>query len=139
MDAITFKIVTPEGVIYEDDIDKVTIPTRAGAITVYPEHGALVSVLRPGELNIHKGGAVVNLAVASGFFEVRPNSEVYIMADTAERAEEIDLERAEQARARAEELMKQKTGVEDVDFARIQAMIDREMARISVGKKYKNV
>jgi len=139
MDAITFKIVTPEGVIYDDSIDKVTIPTKAGAITVYPDHAALVSVLRPGELNIHKDGNVVNLAVASGFFEVRPNSEVYIMADTAERAEEIDLERAEQARQRAEELMKQKLGAEDVDFARIQAMIDREMARISVGKKYKKI
>jgi len=139
MDSITFKIVTPEGIKYEDVIEKVTIPTKAGAITVYPEHAPLVSILRAGELNIHKDGNVTNLAIAGGFFEIRPNSQVYVMADTAERAEEIDLERAQQARERAEELMKQQHDMEDVDFARIQAMIDREMARISVGNKYKNV
>ncbi len=136
---INFKIVTPEGTTYEDRIDKVTIPTTSGAITVLPDHIPLVSVLKAGEMNIHKENTVVNLAVSSGVLEIRPNSEVYIMADTAERSEEIDLERAEQARTRAEELLKQQENVIDIDFAYLQAKIEKELARISVGNKYRNL
>ncbi|NCO04624.1 MAG: ATP synthase F1 subunit epsilon [Candidatus Magasanikbacteria bacterium] len=137
---IDFKIVTPEGTIYEDQIEKVTIPTQAGEITVYEDHVPLVSILKPGELNIHKEkDAVVNLAVSSGIIEVRENSQVYIIADTAERAADIDIKRAEEAKVRAEELMKQQEYALDVDFARLQGKIEKELVRINVGNKYKNV
>ncbi|PIR03388.1 MAG: ATP synthase F1 subunit epsilon [Candidatus Magasanikbacteria bacterium CG11_big_fil_rev_8_21_14_0_20_43_7] len=136
---ITFKIVTPDGVTYEDEIEKVTIPTGAGEITVLENHAPLVSTLRPGIIYVHKEKNVVELAVSTGILEIRPNSEVYLMADTSERAEEIDVGRAEDARKRAEELMKQQDDTADVDFARIQAMIERETARISVGNRYRKL
>lgn len=136
---IDFKIVKPEGVVYEDIIEKVTIPTLAGEITVLPEHSPLVSVLATGIVIIKKKDFEVNLAVSGGILEIRQDSKVYIMADSAERAEEIDLERAEQARQRAEKLLEEKSNLDDVDFAKLQAVIEREMNRINVGKKYRKL
>ncbi len=132
-----FKIVTPNGIVYEDTVDKVAIPTKLGDIVVLEKHAPIVSVLRAGELVIHKDKNEIPLAIAGGVLEVRPTGEVYVMADAAERAEEIDLERAEAARARAEELMKQKDAALNIDFARLQAKIEKEMARLTVGKKYR--
>lgn len=134
-----FKIVTPQGVIYEDNIEKVTIPTEAGVITVLENHIPMVSILKPGEMFVYKENQMIPLAVSTGMLEIRPSGEVYIIADTAERAEHIDITRAEAARARAEELIKQQHDIADVDFARLQAKIEKELARISVGKKYRDV
>ena len=136
---INFKIATPEKVVYEDTIFQVSIPTTSGEITVLPNHIPLVSVLVAGELNIKDKEGEHAIALAGGFLEVRGNNEIIILTDNAERAEEIDLERAEEARKRAEEEMEQAKSREDVDFARLQAVIDREMNRVRVGKKYKNV
>lgn len=136
---MNFTIVKPDGIVYQDEVEKLTIPTEAGEITILDNHAPMVSVLKAGELIIHKSGNIVNLSVAGGVIEIKPNNEISIMADSAERAEEIDIERAEEARKRAEELLKQQKDTESIDFARIQAMIDREMARISVGKKYRKL
>jgi len=134
---IEFRIVTPEGIVYQDAIEQVTIPTATGQITVLPNHIGLVSLLRAGELLLKKDGQTIALAVSTGIIEVRPNSKVYILADTAERAERIDVERAELARHRAQELLKQQEHIEDVDFARIQASLEKELARLHVAKKYR--
>lgn len=132
-----FKIVTPDGVKYDDTVLSVSIPTENGEITVLEQHAALVSVLRAGELLIKKSDHDVLIAVSGGVVEVRETGDVYILADTAEHAEHIDLERAEAARKRAEELMAQIQHTEDVDFTRIQAAIEKEIVRIHVAKKYR--
>lgn len=134
---LKFKIVTPNGVIYEDEIDQLTIPTASGEITVLPNHIPLISILSAGELVVKKEGVEIPMSVSSGIVEVRPNNELHIMAETAERAEHIDVERAEAGRLRAEELMKQQKFVDDVDFARVVAKMEKELARLRVGKKYK--
>ncbi len=139
MKTLKLKIATPEKVIYENEILQVSIPTMDGEITVLPNHVPLVSVLKAGEMRIVDKDGEQILAVSGGFLEVRGQNEIVILADNAERATEIDVDRAEQARLRAEELMKQTKSVEDVDFAKLQAMIDREMNRIKVGRKYKNI
>ncbi len=139
MAKINFKIITMERVVYEDEVEQVTIPTAAGEITVLPRHAPLVSLLKPGELRIRKDGYDVLLSVSTGFVEVRPKSEVIILADTAERAEEIDLERAEQARRRAEEMLKEKERLDDVQFARLQAQLEKELARLKVGRRYRKL
>ncbi len=133
------KIVTPDGITYESEIDQVSIPTQNGEITVLPNHIPLVSVLKAGEIRAQKNSQEVGLSVSGGVVEVRPHSEIYILADTAERAEHIDLERAETARIRANEMMKHISMTETVEFARIQAKIEKELARIQVGKKYKKL
>ncbi|MFZ2189720.1 MAG: ATP synthase F1 subunit epsilon [Candidatus Magasanikiibacteriota bacterium] len=139
MNTIKFKIATPEKVVYENEIFQVSIPTMSGEITVLPNHIPLVSVLKAGELKIVDKDGEHPFAVSGGFLEIKGNNELIILADNIERADAIDIDRAEQARIRAEEEMtKAKTG-EDVNFARLQAVIDREMNRVRVAKKYKNV
>jgi F-type H+-transporting ATPase subunit epsilon len=136
---LDFKIVTPEGIVYEDKVEKVTVPTTTGEITVLPKHIPLVSILKAGELVVTKSGNETAMSVAGGIIELQENGNLYIMADSAERAEHIDIERAEAARARAQELLKQKENMADVDFARLQSKIERELARIKVGKKYRRI
>lgn len=136
---LQFKLVTPAGVKYNDDATKVTIPTEAGEITVHPRHNVLISTLRAGEITVHKTDGEVQLAVSHGVLQIRPDNQVYVMADTAEHAAEIDLERAEEAKKRAEELLSEADTESAVEYARIQAQIEKELARISVGNKYKDV
>jgi len=136
---ISFKVVTLHGVTYEDEIQKVTIPTQCGEVTILENHSPLVSVLKPGEMIIHKDGQEIPLVISTGILDIRPTGEVYVMADTAERAEDIDVERAEEARTRAEELMKEQKNIENFDFARMQVMIEKELARIDVGNKYRKL
>lgn len=135
---IKLKIATPEKIVYENDILQVSIPTMDGEITVLPHHIPLVSVLKAGELRIIDKEGEHLMAVSGGFLEVRGNSELVILADNAERADIIDIDRAEEARKRAEEQMAKAKSGENVDYARLQAIIDREMNRIKVGKKYRS-
>ena len=136
---LQFKIATPERVVYEDEINQVSIPTTSGEVTILPNHIPLVSVIKSGEIKIvDKDGEHV-LAIAGGFLEVRDDNEIIILADNAERAEEIDIEKAEEARARAQKEIEEAKGEENTDFAKLQAVLDREMNRIRVGKKYKKL
>ncbi len=129
-------IATPQGTIYEDkQIKSLTVPTAAGVITIMDDHIPFVSIITAGELIIDKGDHQVELAVSKGIIEIRRESEIHILADTAERAEEIDLARAEEARQKAIEYLKRKQDIADVEFARVQAKIDKELARINVAKK----
>lgn len=137
MSLINFKIITPEKVTYEaDDVRRVTIPTADGEITVLPNHMPLVSLLVPGELRIQKKEQTILMAVSTGFVEIRQHSEIYILADTAERAEEIDQQRAEAARQRVQTMLAEKQNQADIDYARLQATLNRELARLKVAEKY---
>jgi len=136
---LKFKIVTPEKVIYENEIFQVSIPTTSGEITILPHHIPLVSVLKAGELKIKDKDGEHNMAVSGGFIEVRGNNEIVILADHAERVADIDISKVEEARQRAEEQMKNIKNVQDVDYARLQAAIDREVNKLKIAKKYRNL
>ena len=136
---LKFKIVTPEKVIYESEILQVTLPTMSGEITILPNHIPLISVLKAGEIKIKDKNGEHNLAVSGGFLEVRGNNEIIILADHAERVADIDLAKTEEAKQRAEEQMKKIKDVQDVDYARLQAVIDRELNKIKIAKKYRNL
>ncbi|OIO18161.1 ATP synthase F1 subunit epsilon [Candidatus Kuenenbacteria bacterium CG11_big_fil_rev_8_21_14_0_20_37_9] len=136
---IKIKIVTPERVVLEDTCTEVIIPTTTGIIGVLARHTPLVSILKPGEIKLKNGGEITSFAVSSGFVEVRPNSKVVILADTAEHAGEIDIERAETARQRAEKMLKEKTSAEDVEYAHLQAIIEKEIARARIARKYRKI
>jgi len=135
---IHFKIATPEKVVYEDEIDQVSLPTKMGEITVLPNHLPLVSSLNPGEILIKKGKMDLPLVVSGGFAELN-NNKMVILADTAERVEEIDVERAEQARQKAKDLLEKRQDAEAVDFTALAAKMEKEMARLKVAKKYKKL
>jgi len=134
---INFKIATPEQVVFKDEVEQITLPTKMGEITVLPDHIPLIAVLTPGEVFIKKGNVKQAMSVSGGFIEVQAEK-VVVLADTAERAEEIDIKRAEEARERAQQAMSKKH-MDAVQFAGLAAQIEKEMARIRVGQKYKRV
>lgn len=132
-DTLTFKVTTPEGIVFSDEVDEVVLPTANGEIGILPHHIPLVSLLVPGELRIKKGGETTYLAVSGGFIEVQPNV-VVVLADTAERADDIDEQRAEEARKRAQELAEQKRS-DATEFAALSAKIEKELTRLRVVRK----
>lgn len=125
-------IVTAERAVYSDDVDMVIAPGVEGELGILPHHAPLMTTLRIGELRVKKGGEEIALAVSGGFLEVRPDR-VVILTDAAERAEEIDVARAEEAKQRAQKRLAEKPlpGVE-IDEARAEAALRRALARLKV-------
>lgn len=131
---IKFKIVTPEKTVLEEEVLQATLPVTDGEITILPNHRSYIASLKAGEICLKREEGDICIAVSGGFIEFNKNSLV-VLADTAERAEEIDIERAEEARKRAEEIKKEKISMDDTEYARVAASIEKEMARIKVAKK----
>lgn len=134
-----FQIITPERVVFTDEVSQLTIMTASGEITILPHHLPLVSVIKPGELRYKKNNDEYAVAVSGGFVEVRPDNTVVVLADTAEHAHEIDLTRAEAARAKAAKLMEEARGKESVDYAAMQVALERALTRIKVANKYRKL
>lgn len=136
---IKFEIVTPERIVLKEEAMQVTVPTKDGVITVLPHHIPLISILKPGVVEIKTiTGEREVMAVSGGFVEVLRNK-IVVLADTAERAEEIDIERAEEARKRAEEIKKDMAKQDDVQFAAIAAKIEKEFARTSAVGRWRKI
>lgn len=132
---IKFKVVTPERTVFRDEIDQVTLPATDGEVTILPNHTPYITVLGFGEIVLKKNGKETSLAVSGGFVEFNKN-ELVILADMAEREEEIDLARAEDAKKLAEETMKKKITLDESEYALVAAAVERESARIKVAKKH---
>lgn len=128
---IHLEIVTAERVVLSDDVDQINAPTKDGRVGILPRHAPLMTILDVGELTIIKGGERIPFALAGGFMEVLPNR-VTILADTVERADEIDEARAERARVRAEERIRQRQT--DQDLIRAEAELRRAMVRLKVAQ-----
>ncbi len=129
---IKLEIVTAERQVYSGDVDFVSAPGVMGTLGILPKHSSLLTALEVGELRFAKGGEEESFAVGGGFMEVQPDR-VIVLADTAERAEEIDLERAEAARQRAEELLKERPS--GVDVIGIEGALRRSRIRLKVGRR----
>jgi F-type H+-transporting ATPase subunit epsilon len=127
--ATRLEIVSAERVVFSDDVDVVVAPGVEGQLGILPHHAPLMTMLLPGELRVRKGGEEFYLAISGGFLEVRPDR-VIVLADAAERAEEIDIARAEAAKRRAEERLKHPTP--EIDAARAEAALRRALARLQV-------
>ena len=132
---IKFKIVTPEKTVFDDGVDQVTLPTTDGQVTILPNHRSYIASLDPGEIMLKKGQEEILLSVSGGFVEFNQNNLV-VLADTAERAEEIDLKRAEEGRKKAEDIKEQRIAIDEEEYARVAASIQKESARIRVAKKH---
>jgi F-type H+-transporting ATPase subunit epsilon len=126
------EIVAAERRVLEDDVDEVLAPTPKGQVGILPRHAAMLTLLVPGELRLKKGGDETILAVGGGFLEVNDNR-VVILADSAERAEEIDVARAEEARRRA--VARITSHSRDIDLERAQAALRRSLARIHAAER----
>lgn len=128
------KIITPEKEVFSEAVDQVTIPTKDGEITVLPHHIQLVGIVTPGEILIKKGGAIIPLAVSGGMLRVHEGG-LEILADTAERVEEIIEERAQAAHDAAKKLLEEKK-FDATEYAAIAAKMEKEMARLKVKRKW---
>lgn len=127
---LNFKLVTPERTLFEEEVASVTLPTMEGEITVLPGHIPLVATLKPGVAELKRpDGTIEDVAVSGGFIQVAPNNRVTVLADTAERGEELTLDVIEKARQRAEDLMQQKKFADETSFAEAAAALERELAR----------
>ncbi len=131
--SILLEIVTPERLAYSDTVDSVQLPGVQGELGVLPGHAPLVSMLGVGELRIRKGGAEEIFAIVGGFLQVRPDK-VVVMAETADLASEIDLERAQEARREAERALE--SGYrEGADLAAARAQLQQALLRIRVAER----
>ena len=131
------RIVTPEKVIISDKYISATVPSTTGELTILPGHIPLVALIKSGGIILKtETGADTCLAVSSGILEVRPDFSMVILANSAERAEDIELERAEKAKERIEQLIKEKKDNADMDYAMLQSTLSKEMARIKIARRH---
>lgn len=133
MATLTVEVITGERSLYsESGVELVSAPGAEGTLGILPNHAALISLLDAGELKIRKGGRDEHMVVFGGFIEVLDNK-VLILADSAERVEEIDVERAERARSSAQETLRNRTAVTNI--AAEEAALKRADVRLRVGKR----
>lgn len=132
MATIRLEIVTAERQIYSDDVDVLVAPGIDGELAILPNHAPLLTVLKPGEILVRQNSQETYMAVTGGFLEVM-NNKITILADAAEEADEIDLERAEQAILRAQEQIASVDS--DIDLERAMAGLQRSRARVSVARR----
>ena len=130
---LTVEIVTAERIVYsQEGVDEVIAPGTEGEFAVLPQHAAFITTLLPGELRIMQGGDEEAMVISGGFCEVR-NDRVVVLADTAERVEEIDVARAEEARQQAEALLRERHEV--ADLVQTEASLRRALARLRVAER----
>ncbi len=134
MAQLHLEVVTAERRVFEDDVSMVVAPGTEGQLGILPSHAPLMTALTYGELQIQRPGQEdIFIAIGGGFMEVGPRH-VTILADSAERADEIDIARAEEARARAIKTMAQEKH-EGVDLAQAEAALRRSIARLKVARR----
>ncbi len=131
-DTFQFEIVTPDRLVASDQAEEMQIPGKNGYIGILPGHAPLITELDVGEISYRRNGIAEHLAVAWGFAEVLPDK-VTILAETAERAEEIDVERARQALERAEQRLR--SGDPNLDYQRALLAVRRAQVRLQVAQR----
>ena len=131
-DSFQFEIVTPEKMVVKDVAEEMQIPGKNGYLGILPGHAPLITELAVGEISYRKGGQTYYLAVAWGFAEVLPDR-VTILAETAERPQEIDVKRAQESKLRAEEALK--NGKTEADFTHAEDSLKRAETRLEVADK----
>lgn len=131
-DTFQLEIVTPEKMVVKDVAEEIQIPGRDGYLGILPGHAPLITELAVGEVTYRKSGQTYYLSVAWGFAEVLPDK-VTILAETAERPEEIDVKRAQESKRRAEEALQ--TGKTEADFTHAEDALKRAETQLEVAEK----
>ncbi len=137
MAQLQITIVTPERIVFEGTIDSLTAMTETGEITILPNHVPLATLLKAGEMRAMVGKEELYLAASTGLLEVKPGNQIVVLADSAERSEELELAQIEEAKQRAEEAVSEARHKNDVAFADAAAHLERELARYRVAMKHK--
>jgi F-type H+-transporting ATPase subunit epsilon len=127
-------IITPEKIVYSGEVDMVIAPGIEGELGILPLHIPLISVLKVGELRLKIGKKQEHMALAGGYLEVREDK-VIVLADSAESAEHIDVERARRAKERAESLLTQSSKEKQLEFTRAQGDLERALNRLRIAAR----
>jgi F-type H+-transporting ATPase subunit epsilon len=136
---LTYSIITPERTVAEGEARQISISTKDGEITLRPHHAELTTLVAPGEMRvIHASGTELLLAVSTGVLRVTDDI-ITILADTAERSEELVLEAIERAKAEADAALKNVRAGDDIAYASAAAALERELARYRVAMKGKSL
>jgi F-type H+-transporting ATPase subunit epsilon len=134
MATIQCDIVTQERTVFSGDVNSVSLPGSEGRMGILPDHSPLLTSLGYGEVIVRTGEREEFFAIGGGFAEVQPDK-VVVLADSAERAEEIDIERAQRARERAEKFMREGVPEDPERYAQIRASLQRAQIRIDVARR----
>lgn len=136
---LQFEITTPERTVITEEAFRLTVPAKQGEITILPDHIPLISSLDPGIIEVkNKNEKIEIMAISGGFVEVMPDK-VIILSDTAEKAAEIDIEKAEEARKKAEEEKQKRTQMDRERFAEVSAKLSKELARTKAVEKWRKI
>jgi len=130
---LRLEVITPERVVYTDDVDMVIAPATDGYVGILPHHAPLLTTLGPGEFRVKKGGVEEVLAVFGGFMDVR-GDRVVVLTEDAEHAEDIDAKQAQDARDRAQQALAAGP-MSAADEARARASLQRALVRIRVSER----
>lgn len=134
---LQFEIITPEKVVYNEEVEEIIVPTTQGEITILPRHLNLLTKVKAGEITVIKEKKTQVLAVTGGFIEV-VNNKVTLLADYAVRSEDIDASKALEAQKRAEHLMQQtKEKANQKDFAIAESELRKAILELKVVNKRK--
>ena len=128
-------ITTPLRTVYDSEVDQLTVTTSAGELTILPDHVPIVTTLEVGQAMVKKDGHEIYHAIDGGILEVRHNNELVILSDRSENASDIDITRAEEALDRARKFIEEEREHEDVDYARVERDIAKELNRVKLAKK----
>ena len=131
-DSLKLEIVTPEGTVYSEDVEMVTLPGVVGEMGIYPQHVPLMTQMVPGELIVHKNGKDLSIATGEGLIEVTASC-IEVLTDLAIPADRIDEAKAEEARRRAEARLREKLSAEEA--ATVNASLVRSLAQLRVKKR----
>lgn len=131
---ILCEIVTQERLVFSGEVDAVNLPGAEGRLGILPNHSPLLTTLDYGEVIVRQGSAEQYFAVGGGFAEVQPNK-VIVLADSAERADEIDLQRALEARRQAEKMMAEGAPEDPERYAQVRASLERAQLRFNVAQR----
>lgn len=134
MSQLHLKIVTPEKLIFDEEVSQVNAPTEQGTIGILPNHASLMAKLQPGELVIKRGGKEEPMAVGDGFLQMANNT-LTVMTDLASLAVEIDEKAAEEAKKRAELALAQKLSGEE--YAETMAILEKSLAQLHVKRRHR--
>ncbi len=134
MPTLRLEVVTAEREVFSGEVDSVLAPGSDGELGILPRHAPLVAMLQAGELRYRRADEETNLAIGGGFLEVASNR-VIVLADSAERADEIDLARAQEAQERARTLIAERKTADRASFEQALAELRREQIRIRVARR----
>ena len=134
MSQLHLKIVTPEKLIFDEEVNQVNVSTEQGQIGILPNHANLMAKLEPGELVIKKGGKVDTLAIGDGFLQVS-NNILTVMTDLAVNEQDIDEKALEEAKKRAEQALEQK--LSDEEYAETLANLEKSLAQLRIKRRHR--